>query len=87
MQLNQILTALILGSALGTLRNLPPYQALLSLLNLNRKPLNCAMCLTFWTSIAMGLFHFNWPLVETFFIALAAGFMADQVDKINQKLF
>ena len=87
MQLNQILTALVLAMALGTLRGLQPYQALLSLLNLNRKPLNCAICLTFWTSILTGVFHFNWPLVEAFFLALAAGFMADQVDKINQKLF
>jgi len=75
-----ILQTILIGSATALLINLRPYQRVLELLYLDRKPFNCAMCLSVWASLAIFILYFNQPVMESIIAALAAGFIGDRVD-------
>ena len=76
-----ILQTILLGTATAMLLNLKPYQSVLALVNLNRKPFNCALCLPVWVTLAFHLFYFIHPIPESIIAALCAGFIGDLVDK------
>lgn len=76
-----ILQTILVGSATALLINLRPYQQILKFLRLDIKPLNCATCLSVWTTLAVLLLYFNQPITESIIAALAAGFIGDYVDK------
>ena len=76
-----ILQTILIGSATALLINLRPYQRVLQFLHLDRKPLNCATCLSVWTSLAIFILYFNQPTLEAILASLAAGFVGDLVDR------
>jgi len=75
-----ILQTILIGSATALLINLRPYQQVLQFLRLDRKPLNCATCLSVWAALAVLILYFNQPIMESIVAALAAGFIGDRVD-------
>jgi hypothetical protein len=76
-----ILQTILIGSATALLINLRPYQRVLQFLHLDRKPFNCATCLSVWTSLAIFILYFNQPTLEAILASLAAGFVGDLVDR------
>ena len=66
-----------LGALGALLQYVPQWEWTLNLLNLNRKPLNCPLCFTWWTSLlGLGLFTLT-PWWECIFISAGAAVLAE----------
>jgi hypothetical protein len=53
--LELLIYSIITGVLLATITISEPYQYALDLLRLNRKPFNCAVCLSYWTFFIYGI--------------------------------
>ena len=66
-----------IGAAGALLQYVPQWEWFLNLVHLNRKPFNCPLCFTFWSSlIGLGLLT-QTPWWETIFIAGGASVLAE----------
>jgi len=66
-----------LGAAGALLQYVPQWEWFLNAVKLNRKPFNCPLCFTWWTSLAgLNLFT-QTPVWETIFIAAGAAILAE----------
>lgn len=53
--IDNIILSIAIGALASTVVMSEPYQWLLNLSGLNRKPFNCAVCLSYWTLFAYGV--------------------------------
>ena len=74
-----IATVIIIALAVNGLMIIPGYRWLLVTLNINRKPLNCVQCLSFWMGIIVGVIIMNY--IATVGLALAASFLSVAVNR------
>jgi hypothetical protein len=66
-----------LGAAGALLQYVPLYDQFLKLIKLDRKPFNCPLCLTWWSSLlGLGLFT-QTPVAEVIFISAGAAVLAE----------
>jgi hypothetical protein len=66
-----------LGALGALLQYVPQWEWFLNLTQLNRKPFNCPLCFTWWSSL-IGLTLFTQtPLWETIFISAGASVLAE----------
>jgi hypothetical protein len=66
-----------LGAAGALLQYVPQWEWFLNLVNLNRKPFNCPLCFTWWSSLlGLSLFTLT-PWWETIFIAAGSAILAE----------
>ena len=66
-----------LGALGALLQYVPQWMWVLNLLNLNRKPFNCPLCFTWWTSLLYLNLQTETPVMETIFIAGGAAVLAE----------
>jgi hypothetical protein len=66
-----------LGAAGALLQYVPQWEWFLTKVNLNRKPFNCPLCFTWWSSLlGLSLFTLT-PAWETIFIAAGSAVLAE----------
>jgi hypothetical protein len=66
-----------LGALGALLQYVPQWMWVLNLLNLNRKPFNCPLCFTWWTSLLYLNLQTETPVMETIFISAGAAVLAE----------
>ena len=69
---------IIYAGALGALlQYVPQWEWFLEKTSLNRKPFNCPLCFTFWTSLIGLNLLTQTPVWETIFIAAGSAILAE----------
>ena len=78
---------LLVGMAIPPLRTSKPWIVLLILINQrNKKPLDCAVCLTMWTSLALHLLLWKTAFPIAMLASLATAFVGNETDKLFERL-
>jgi hypothetical protein len=65
------------GAAGALLQYVPQWERFLNLIKANRKPFNCPLCFTWWTTLAGGHWITGAGLGESIFIAAGAAVLAE----------
>ena len=80
---NTIMTILGMASVMNLIHETPLYHRFLERLKLNRKPMSCVMCSTFWVTFGYTLIS---NPAESIFIAGIAAIMAELINIQIHKL-
>lgn len=66
-----------LGAAGALLQYVPQWEWFLNLIRLNRKPFNCPLCFTWWSSLLYLNLWTETPVTQTIFIAAGSAILAE----------
>lgn len=82
-----IFNIITIAIAASSLREAKPYRWALEKLHLWVQPLSCPKCMAFWGYLIISLTVYNQDILTSFIYALVCGYVANEANKIEQKLF
>lgn len=74
---NNMELVIYLGALGALLQYVPQWEWFLNLVHLNRKPFNCPLCFTWWSSLLYLNLWTETPALETIFISSASAILAE----------